>query len=221
MFKICALIPAYNEEKSISSVIKKIKKHNIDIAVIDDKSKDRTAYFAEKENVCLLRQSSNEGKGSALRRGFKWALKNDYDYIITIDADSQHNPDEIPFFMNQVFKNASDIVLGSRMHLPKDMPLYRLCINKLFSRIVSRACKQHIPDALCGYRIIKKEVLKELDLDSDRFDIDPEILIKASKKGFKITSVNIETIYSGETSHIEPLRFVYTFIARIIKESKK
>lgn len=220
MYKICAIIPAYDEGLNIVSVIKQVKKHNIDIVVIDDGSTDQTAALAEREEVCLIRHISNEGKGSALRRGFQFAVEKDYDYVITLDADGQHNSDEIPLFIDKIGNSNEDIVVGNRLHSPKGMPVLRLFVNKLFSKIVAMVSEQNIPDALCGYRIITRQILKSITLSSNRFDIDPEILIKASKKGFKITSVNIECIYANEFSYIRPLQDGYLFFRLIIKELK-
>lgn len=220
MIRRCAIIPAYNEESNLALLIKKIKAHNVDIIIIDDGSTDRTAAIAREEGVLLIRHPSNQGKGGALRDGFRLALKRDYDQIITLDSDGQHNPEEVPLFIKKISNSKAGIVVGNRLHLPKGMPSSRLSVNRLFSKIVSFICKQNIPDALCGYRIIKKEVLESINLHSDRFDIDPEILIKAAKKGFKIESVNIESVYAGEYSQIRPLQDGLRFFRLIIKETQ-
>lgn len=220
MAKICAVIPAYNEEAHLGSVIEKTKKYTIDIIVIDDGSTDKTAAIAQDEGAHLIKHSSNEGKGKALRDGLQFALEREYDQIIILDADNQHNPNEIPLFVKKISSSGSGIIVGNRMHNPKDMPSRRVFINKLFSKIVSRVCKQNIPDALSGYRIIKKEVLKSISLTTNRFDTDPEILIRASKVGFKIDYINIKCIYAGEASQIRPLPDGYRFFRLIIRELK-
>jgi len=221
MHRVCAVVPAYNEEASIASVIRRIKKTNIDIIVIDDGSRDKTPDNAEKEGIQLIRHVKNEGKGRAIRDGFRLALRKPYDYIITIDGDNQHNPDEIQMFIDAMLSNKVDLVAGNRMHYPKGMPASRVFVNKFFSKIVSNSCKQGIPDALCGYRIIKRSVLESITLESNRFEIVPEILIKASKKGFKTMFINIECIYGNEHSSIKPWRDGYMFFNLIMKESGK
>lgn len=221
MIRRCAVIPAYNEETNLALLITKLKKQNINIIIIDDGSTDRTAAVAKSQGVFLISHPLNQGKGSALRDGFQLALGRDYEQIITLDADGQHNPDEIPLFINRISNSQAGIVVGNRLHLPTGMPLSRLAVNRIFSRIVSKLCGQNIPDALCGYRIIRKEVLKSITLHTDRFDIEPEVLIKASKKGFKIESVNIESIYAGEYSKIRPLSDGCRFFRLIIKELKQ
>lgn len=221
MIRRCAVIPAYNEESTLTLLIDKLKKHNIDIIIIDDGSTDRTAAIARNQGVFLISHPSNQGKGRALRDGFQLALERDYEEVITLDADGQHNSDEIPLFTDKILNSNAGIVVGNRLHLPKGMPLSRLSVNRFFSKIVSSVCKQNIPDALCGYRIIKKEVLKSITLHTHRFDIDPEILIKAAKMGFRIESVNIESIYAGEHSQIRPFPDGLRFFRLIIKELKE
>ena len=220
MYNICAIIPAFNEELFITSVIRQAKRHDIDIIVIDDGSHDQTSQLAEKEGVHLLRHTCNKGKGIALRHGFQLALEKGYDYIVTLDADGQHNPDEIPRFIAEISDSNADIIAGNRMRFPKDMPASRVFINRLFSRIVSTLSKQQIPDALCGYRVIKRGVLESVELNSGRYDIVPEVLIKASKKGFKIFSIDIKSIYRDERSDIRPLRDGFDFFKLVLKELK-
>ena len=220
MKKICAIIPAYNEEKSLDLVLKKIKNCNIDVIVIDDGSTDNTAAIAERENVHLIRHVSNEGKGKALRDGFRLALEKEYDCIITLDADGQHDADEISSFIKKTLNNDAGIILGNRLYSPAGMPFGRFLVNKLFSKITSKVCKQNIADTLCGYKIIKRDVLASIRLDTNRFDIDPEILIKTAKAGFKIESINIKCIYAEESSHIRPLQDGNNFFRLIIRELK-
>lgn len=218
MNKICAVIPAYNEEKSLGHILKKLKERDIDIIVIDDGSMDRTAEIAKSEEVFLIRHTVNEGKGKALRDGFQFALEKDYDLIITLDADGQHDPDEIPFFIKKIHDSKAGIIIGNRLHHPEGMPFSRLFVNKLFSKITSKVCNQNIPDALCGYKIIKRVALASIRLNTNRFDIDPEILIKTAKAGFKIEYINIKCIYKGELSYIIPLQDGNNFFRLIIKE---
>ena len=108
--------------KKIRLCLKKVKEYNIDAIVIDDGSTDNTAAIAEQENVYLIRHSSNEGKGKALRNGFRLALKKWYDLIITLDADGQHDPNEIPSFINKIRNGNAGIIVGNRLYSPTGMP---------------------------------------------------------------------------------------------------
>jgi glycosyltransferase involved in cell wall biosynthesis len=218
MNKICAVIAACNEEKNLGIVLKKIKKHDIDLIVVDDGSVDNTKAIAEREGAQLIRHITNEGKGKALRDGFRFALDKNYDFVITLDADGQHDTDAIPSFIKKINKSAAGIVTGNRLHYPEGMPLIRLFINRFFSKITSLICRQNIPDAACGYKIIKKEVLQSINLGSNRYDIEPELLIKSAKAGFKIESINIKCIYTGGISRIKPLQYWSDFFRLIIKE---
>jgi glycosyltransferase involved in cell wall biosynthesis len=220
MNKICAVIPAYNEEAHIALVIQKTRKHSVDVIVIDDGSTDRTAAIAEREDVRVIRHIANQGLGAALRGGFKAAIDGGYHYVITLDADGQHDPEDIPRFIEKIIDDKADIVTGNRLHYPKSMPRKRLFVNRTLSRIISNTCGQYIPDALNGYRIISGKVLRSIELNCERFDIVPEVLIKAAKQGFRIESLDIECIYADETSHIRPWRDGRMFF-KLIAESKK
>ena len=218
MNKICAIIPAYNEAKNLPFLLKRIRGHNVDAIVVDDGSTDETAAVAEAGGACLLRHPSNEGKGRALRDGFGLALKKGYELVVTLDADGQHDTEAIPFFIKELKGGDMGIVIGNRLRNPDNMPRYRLFVNKLFSRITSFVCGQNIPDAACGYRIMKKEVLQSIALACDKFDIDTEIIIKSAKAGFKVGAINIKCIYAGEFSHIRPIQYSNDFFRLIIKE---
>ena len=106
MNKMCAVIPAYNEEKNLGLILKKVKAHSIDIIVIDDGSIDQTATIAEREGAHLIRHPINKGKGDAIRNGFQLALEKGYDIIISLDADGQHDPGEIPHFIEKINNNS-------------------------------------------------------------------------------------------------------------------
>ena len=104
--KICAVLPSYNEEKNIGTVIKGVLKNNIDEVVVDDGSVDGTSELAKKNGAVVIRHNRKKGKGTSLKDGLTWATSNDYDYIITIDADGQHNPLEIPLFIKKADADA-------------------------------------------------------------------------------------------------------------------
>ncbi len=221
MNKICALVPAYNEERKIKDVIRKRKAQRVDIVVIDDGSSDLTAQIAEEDAMIVIKNGQNLGLGHSLRKGFRYALENNYELIVTLDADGQHDPDELFRFLDKIYRSGSDIVAGNRMDSPRGMPLHRWATNHVFSIIISAVSGQDINDALCGYRVFKRTVFEKISLTGEKYDIIPEILIKASKKGFIIDSVNIRSIYENERSHIRHLRDAYMFFRLIFRELKK
>jgi len=145
--------------------------------------------------------------------------QKNYTHIITIDADGQHDTDEIPRFIDRIRRGNAGMVIGNRLHSPQGMPLYRLFINRFFSWVTSAVCGRKIYDVSCGYRIIRKDVLRSMDLTSDRFDIEPEIIIKAARTGLGIEHQNIRCIYGAELSHIKPLQYCANFFKVIIREA--
>ncbi len=216
--KTCCIISANNEEKHLRAILKEIKDHNIDVIVIDDGSTDNTPAIAEDEGARLIRHPSCKGKGSSLRDGFRAALEKDYDLFLTIDADGQHALSEIPLFLNKISAGPADIVIGNRLHHPKDMPRYRIFINRLFSAITSLVTRQNIKDGACGYRIMTRRVLESVKLTTERFDTEYELIIKAAKAGFKTDFVDIECIYTGGASHIRPAQYWNDFFGLVFRE---
>lgn len=216
--KICVIIPTYNEARAIASLVKKIKQQELEVMVIDDGSYDNTFRIAEDSGATVLHNSNNEGKGASLIKGFSYALDKDFDAVITMDGDGQHLPEEIPYFVRLAQYSDSGIVIGNRILRRKDMPLIRILTNKLMSWFISSLAKQKIPDTQCGFRLIKKEVLKKIDLRTRKYETESEIIIKAARLGFKIESVPIKTIYQGEKSQINPVIDTLRFINFIFRE---
>lgn len=212
------VIPANNEAKVIGSMVKSLKDEGYEVCVIDDGSEDDTGGIAEAAGAIVMRNAVRSGKGASLRRGFKYALENHYEAVLTMDGDGQHHKDDIPAFMEKANASAEGVIVGNRMGNAEHMPGLRLFTNKLMSWIISLACRQSVPDTQCGFRYIHNEVLKAIQLESNGFEIESEIIIKASKKAFPIYSVDIRTIYEGEQSHIHPVRDTFRFIVYFLKE---
>ena len=217
--KICAVIPAINEAKTISDVIKGIKALNldIDVIVIDDGSEDETSLLAEREQAYVIKHAKRIGKGACLKDGFDYALTRGYDIILALDADGQHDPSDIPRFLNTAREEGLSVVIGNRMDDPADMPGIRVFTNRLMSSIISDICGQNIPDTQCGFRLFTKEALGSINIKARKFEIDSELLIKLAKKGHRIESLPIRSIYSKEISKIRPTRDTFRFIGFLIK----
>jgi len=218
--KTCVLIPTYNEAKTIGWLIRKIRELGIEeVIVVDDGSTDNTSKIAEENGAKLLRNSKNLGKGNALRRGFSYCLENNFDVVITMDGDGQHSPEEIPHFLKVVESNKKvDLVIGNRMHSPQGMPLLRFFTNKIMSWIISLMVKQKIPDTQCGFRLFKREVLEKINLRTEKFEIESEILMEAIRKGFSISTVPIKTIYLYDSvSQIDPVVDTFRFLKFILR----
>ena len=216
--KIVIIIPAHNEARSIGFLVKTIIDLNYDVMVVDDGSSDDTALLAKTQGALVISTNKKGGKGNALRLGFAQAVGGGYDAVITLDGDGQHSPLDIGHFLECYQKTQSDIISGDRMHNPSGMPWLRRVTNRFMSWMISVICRQKIMDTQCGFRLITTRVLKSIELQCADFEIETEILIKASKKGFHIASVPIETIYRDEVSKINPLRDTLRFIRYMIGE---
>lgn len=216
--KACVLIPTYNEAKSIALLIKQIRSYNLEVIVVDDGSLDNTGSIAENSGATVLQNNKNEGKGSSLIKGFNYALRRGFEAVVTMDGDGQHLPQDIPLFIEAAGKSSSAVFVGNRMASPKNMPFFRRITNRFMSWFLSRVIKQKIYDTQCGFRLLKREVVEKLSLTTRKYETESEILIKASRLGFRIDSIPVATVYLDEKSKINPVVDALRFIRFIIKE---
>jgi len=216
--KICVLIPVHNEAENLGALVCALKAKNLDVLVVDDGSTDDSSVIAKKQGAIALRNDQRRGKGFTLKEGFKYIIKENYDGVITIDGDGQHHSEDIDKFMKEAEANRSCIIIGNRMINSKDMPLVRYITNKVMSLVISLACRQKIPDTQCGFRYISSDILKALPLKCDRYEIETEILMKASKRKIVINSIPIKTIYGEEKSSISPFIDTIRFLVYFVKE---
>lgn len=215
---ICVLVPAYNEAEKLKKLLPQLKEYNLDIIVIDDGSRDETSNAAKESGVEVIRHEKNSGKGKALQTGFDFILKKNYDAVITMDADLQHDTCHIPEFIAAYETDNADIILGDRMLRPENMPRLRYWTNRFTSGIISILTGCHMRDTQSGFRLIKREVLREVKLSTSRFDSESELLIKAVALGFKVASIPVRTIYFDDHgSNIKPFVDTLRFIRLIIK----
>lgn len=222
--KVCILIPAYNESEHIGALIRVLREMRFGLIVIDDGSKDNTAEKARSEGAKVILHDKNLGKGEALKTGFAAAVKEGYDAVIIMDGDAQHNQKDIERLIRTAEENPNALILGNRMGNAPNMPLARKLTNHFMSLLVSAICRQNIPDSQCGFRLIRTDLLKKIKIDSSRFEVESEILVKASAAGVKIISVPIETLYGREASQINPFwdtcRFIY-FLLKLAFNKKQ
>ena len=219
--KICVLIPSYNEAKTIGKIVRDLRERRFVVYVVDDGSSDDTASIAKAEGAIVLMHRENKGKGASLIEGFNNILKEDFDAILVMDGDDQHEIDDIEKFLKKMEETSADVVIGNRMLDTVGMPYVRIMVNRFMSGLISMISGQHVPDTQCGFRLIKRAVLEKVKLESMRFDTESELVIKAARQNFKIESVPVKTIYRNETSKINPITDTIRFIALIIKVSIK
>ena len=216
--KIGVLIPIYNEAKTVGRLFESVRRQGFDVVVIDDGSTDPSGKMAKDQGALVIRNEQRSGKGAALRRGFDYFVGKNYEGVIMMDGDGQHAVEDLPKFLEAAKKNKECLIVGNRMGDPCGMPRIRLWTNQFMSAVVSAICRQEIPDTQCGFRYISTNILRNIKLTRDDFEIETELLIKASKKGYKVYSVGIQTIYEDEVSHVHPWKDTVRFFSYLIKE---
>ena len=189
---IIAVMPAHNEEKAIKNVIERAKKYVDKLIVVDDASRDNTGKIVKNLGVMLVTHKNNRGLGGALRSGFSKALemsKDDNDIIITIDADGQHIPEEIPKFVKEIRKGY-DFVLGKR-DLSK-YPFVKKFGNFFLNIFTNMICGTNLKDTESGFRAFTKRALKKMEFKAERYEIAAEILYQVGKTNTKASNVDIK-----------------------------
>jgi len=208
---IAAVIPAFNEERHIGDVVHRTRAKIENVLVVDDGSNDATAERAREAGAEVIVHPENRGKGEAIRSGLRHWLAREFEWVLILDADAQHRPEEIARFAAAAGSSEARLILGNRMNEVSSMPLVRRVVNRYMSKIISRICGQQIPDTQCGFRMLHRQLVPDLLKGADRFDYETEMLIVSSRKGFRIDSVPISTVYSDEISSIHPLRDTIRF----------
>jgi glycosyltransferase involved in cell wall biosynthesis len=218
--KFCVIIPAYREEGRIGKVIEGVSKHAEHVVVVDDGSPDNTAAEAEKAGALVLRHGVNRGKGIALNTGFDYARKNGFEFVITLDADGQHDPDDIPAFVDAYRRTGTPVLIGNRMDRADNMPWVRWLTNKYMSWLLSRQMGQHVPDTQVGYRLFRCDVIPTVPEESGRFAAESEILMLLAEKGVRIGAVPVKVIYRDEKSKIHPIKDTLRFYSMLRRHKK-
>ncbi len=214
--KLCIAIPAYNASGTIGKVITGSMKYCPHIIVADDGSDDDTAIVAKRAGAKVIRISRNRGKGNALKLLFEFAHEQGYEAVITIDADGQHDPDSIPLFIETHRKNPDQFIVGSRMGEKEGIPEDRLNSMQIANFYSSIASNQFLEDTQCGFRLYPLSLIRKMELTTERYVTETELLIKAGDLGTKIIFVNIKAIYNGNASHFSALRDISAITAYII-----
>jgi glycosyltransferase involved in cell wall biosynthesis len=215
---IVALIPGYQEGPRIAAVVAGARPF-VPVVVVDDGSTDDTAAQAEAAGATVLVQRPNAGKGTALRAGFRHALENGATAVVTLDADGQHDPAEIPAFITAFEATGAELIIGRRDFAT--MPLVRRLSNTLGGWVFSMAVGRRVADNQSGYRLIGRTLMGAL-LDSTEpgFEFEVEMIARCIALGLPIADVPIRTIYAGEPSHIRPWRHFTEFL-RVTRAARR
>lgn len=219
---IWVVIPAYNEAQRLKGLLDQLQDKALSVLVIDDGSRDDTFEVVKQRAHLVIKNKRNMGKGMALKKAINHLRERDgVDYIITMDADGQHSPSDIDSFLREA-ADGQPFVVGNRMHNPLGMPRIRIITNRIMSWLISKLVRQQIPDTQCGFRLIKREVLDKIKIESNKFEIESEILIKAAREKFRIKSIPIKSIYfKNQRSKIRPLRDTIRFLKFIFSLSDR
>lgn len=221
--KLIAAIPAYDEEKYIGTIVLKTRQYVDEVIVVDDGSTDNTSSVASLAGATVIRHDKNKGKGAAIQSILAEARKKNPDILILLDADFQHDPDEIPILIRPIISDGFDLAIGSREQQRGKIPRYRRIGQRVlsyFSRILS---KEKVIDSECGYRALSARAIAELKLRQKGFAIETEMIAAATEKGLKITEVPISAIYTKDSSTLNPLSHgvgVLTWIFAMISERR-
>jgi len=217
---IVAGIPAYNEEKNIAKVIVQATKYVDKVIVVDDGSIDLTAEIAEKLGATVIRHPVNIGYGAAIKSVFKTARNMGAGILVTIDADSQHDPKEIPKLIQPIANSDSDIVIGSRFiggEGIRAIPAYRRYGMKVLNKLTGAVSKSRVSDTQSGFRAYSRKAIENLEIYEDGMGIGSEIIIKARTRNLRIAEVPITCLYGGiETSTQNPLAHAANVIISVI-----
>jgi glycosyltransferase involved in cell wall biosynthesis len=215
---ILALIPGYQEGPRIAAVVEGARVH-LPVVVVDDGSTDDTAARAEAAGAIVLRQHPNAGKGAAIRMGFRHALERGALAVVTLDADGQHDPAEIPTFLAAFESGKPELIIGRRDF--SSMPVVRRLSNTLGGWIFSAAVGRRVADNQSGYRLIGRRLMTAL-LDSDEhgFEFEVEMIARCIALDLPMTDVPIRTIYAGEPSHIRPWAHFTSFL-RVSRDARR
>jgi glycosyltransferase involved in cell wall biosynthesis len=218
--RVLAIIPTFNEQNQVGRVVRGVCDHGVPVLVVDDGSTDESAARAEEAGAMLLRQGKNQGKGAALRRGFRWGIEHGYDALLTLDADCQHDPEDIPQFLAAIATTDYDLIIGARNF--DDMPWTRYTMNVLGRWTFSWVMGQPMPDNQSGYRLLSRRLAEAtLSSEEDGYEFEVEMIVICLQRGYQLGWVPIKTIYNQEPSHINHVKHVYNYLRLLWRVRKQ
>lgn len=199
--KIFAVTPARNEAETIFGLVKKTQKYVSKVIVVNEASKDNTAKLAREAGAVVLNHAVNLGKGAAQKTGNDYAVSQGADILVNLDADGQHDPDEIPKLL-AALKN-SDLVLGIR-RFNKNMPFIKRAWNFGITILFSWLYRTKVKDQQCGFRVFSADTYKKIRWKSVDYLVETEMLINLLKRKLRLKQVPIETIYTRDHGGVSP-----------------
>lgn len=217
--KSIVIIPAFNEEATIEGVVKKSLQHADDVLVVDDGSSDETSQIAENAGALILKHPTNCGKGVSLKDAF--GKVNDYDVVVTIDGDEQHNPDEIPLLVKPIEEGRADFVNGSRYidGFDENTPAYRRVGQTVLDIATNITAGTHVTDSQSGFRAFRGDTISCYKFRDPGFGIESEMIADAAENNLRILEVPITVRYDVENSSTKgPITHGFGVLFKIIKD---
>ncbi len=217
---IGVIVPAYQAGRTVGAVIESLDELGFpksNIIVVDDGSSDETYAVAKGFGVTVLQHEENLGKGAALETGYRQAIRDQLEAVVTLDADNQHLGREIFNFLCCYAQHHPDLLLGNRMNETKGMPFIRWLTNEITSLVVSLQINRRVPDSQCGFRLLATRMLAKVRTRTVRYEAESELIIQAGWLGFVIDSIPITTVYTGGKSYIHPLVDTLRFTLMALK----
>jgi glycosyltransferase involved in cell wall biosynthesis len=200
-----AVIPCYNEAKTIGPLVTALQQQLPLVVVVDDGSTDGTACVAENAGAIVLRHEQNKGKGASLQTGLSRALHLGCEYAVTLDGDGQHSPSDLPPFLRCAEETGVPLIIGNRMHQAEAMPRVRRHVNRWMSQKLSRYAGQFLPDTQSGFRLIHLQTWASLPLSARRFEVESEMLMAFVAANHAVEFVPIQVIAATRKSRIRPI----------------
>ncbi len=197
---LIAIIPAYNEERFIGSVVLKARKYVDAVMVVDDGSRDLTAEIARAAGAIVVHLETNRGKGVALNAGFQKARELDAQVLVVLDADGQHRPEEIPAVVAPILNGEADIVIGSRyLDRKSRVPFARIWGHRVFTSATNWLSGTHLTDSQSGFRAFSKIAIQTINFESKDFSVESEMQFLAKRQDLRLIEVPVVIRYPDQS----------------------
>ena len=210
--KCAVVIPCHKEEASIGGLVRGVRQYLPLVLVVDDCSDDATAARAIEAGAQVVRREQNPGKGAALKAGVAVVLAEDCAWVMTLDGDGQHRPEDISAFLHCAEETGALMVIGNRMPRAEAIPWLRRAVNRWMSRQISGIAGRFLPDSQCGFRLINLEAWRSLRVEADHFEIESEMLLAFIQAGCRVEFVPIQVVGGGRRSHIHPIKDTWRWL---------
>ena len=206
MMRAVALIPAFNEARTIAAVVEGVRAAVDRVIVVDDGSTDGTGDRAREAGAEVAAHAANRGKGHAVRTGLARVVEGGFTHVLLLDGDLQHLPQEASSLLAEAATSGADVVIGERRFERTRMPASRYHANRIGSRVLSWFVGTPVRDTQCGFRVFRVDALRPLRLRATGYEIETEMLVKVRRRGGRVAAVPITAVYDGQRSKLRPVR---------------